>query len=432
MAYIIILGAGLTGLSAAYHLEQSNFFDYILLEKESTAGGLCRSITCDGFTFDYTGHILHVQEKTVTAFLNTINFPQYCNTLTRRAGVYSQGVYTSYPYQNNLYGLPSETIIECITGFVERTPTIQAPRTFYDWVLHNFGAGFGKHFFFPFQQKLFAYNIKKISASWTGKFVPSTSLSQLLHGALGNVTTQVGYNTTFLYPKEGGIQQFANSILQYIHMPIKYNHTVSAIDIKNKRVLFTNGASEEYTFLITTLPLDTLLLLLQEPSSLSLAGARSKLLCNSIINFNIGVNRPNLSPYHWLYIPEKKYPFYRIGFWHNFSSAMTPPDCSSLYGELAYFRKSPQALEHMIKKALKYTYQLCALTPQEIVLEKILPISHAYVMYTPWRDKYLPHILQRLQEYNIYSIGRYGAWKYSSMQDAILDGKHIAELLLMR
>ena len=38
---VLIIGAGLTGLSAAYHLEQAGFYDYLLLEAATTPGGLC-------------------------------------------------------------------------------------------------------------------------------------------------------------------------------------------------------------------------------------------------------------------------------------------------------------------------------------------------------------------------------------------------------
>ena len=69
-----------------------------------------------------------------------------------------------------------------------------------------------------------------------------------------------------------------------------------------------------------------------------LAAAADNLRCNSVVNFNFGINRPDLSDKHWIYFPEKEYPFYRLGFGHNFSEHMTPPDCSSLYGEFAHLR----------------------------------------------------------------------------------------------
>ncbi|MGH7165590.1 MAG: NAD(P)-binding protein, partial [Nitrospiraceae bacterium] len=51
---IVIVGAGLAGLSAAFHLKG---VPYRLFEKEHEVGGLCRSYQLDGFTFDITGHL---------------------------------------------------------------------------------------------------------------------------------------------------------------------------------------------------------------------------------------------------------------------------------------------------------------------------------------------------------------------------------------
>ena len=62
MAKIVIAGAGLTGLSTAYHLEKNKFDDFEIYEKENEVGGLCRSVKQDGFTFDYTGHLLHIND----------------------------------------------------------------------------------------------------------------------------------------------------------------------------------------------------------------------------------------------------------------------------------------------------------------------------------------------------------------------------------
>ncbi|HEX8218945.1 MAG TPA: FAD-dependent oxidoreductase, partial [Chloroflexia bacterium] len=50
----VIVGAGPTGLSAAYHLGKNA----VLVEQNDTVGGWCRSIEEGGFTFDMAGHIM--------------------------------------------------------------------------------------------------------------------------------------------------------------------------------------------------------------------------------------------------------------------------------------------------------------------------------------------------------------------------------------
>lgn len=431
MAEVVILGAGLTGLSAAYHLEKEGFFDYALFEKESSVGGLCRSIQQDGFTFDYTGHLLHINDPYFHQFIEKVVGFENFNTIVRRSFIYSQDRFTEYPYQINLQGLPAETIVECITGFVERRQSKKQPKSFEQWVLQNFGAGFGKHFFFPYQGKIFDYPVKKLSASWTGRFVPATSLREMLYGALEPRAAQIGYNSQFFYPHKGGIFFWIDKLAQQLINPLRTEHAVTKIDSVKKIVYFTNGHSEPYKKLISTLPLDSMLELLHEPSSSSVKSARKNLLCNSVVNFNLGINKPDVSDKHWIYYPENQYPFYRVGFWHNFSAHMAPAGHSSLYGEFSSLNNTQQQIGEKLDASLKTVKKLFKLNEQDIVLEKVITVKHAYVIYNQWRDKHLPPLLQALEQRHIHSVGRYGAWKYSSMQEGLLDGKVIAEKMLL-
>jgi len=426
MAKTVIIGAGLTGLSAAYHLEKKGFTDYILFEKEPTIGGLCRSVQQDGFTFDYTGHLLHTNDTYFRSLLEEIVGLENFNAIQRRSFIFSQNKYTRYPYQINLYGLPTQTIADCIEGFIKR-PHSKNPKTFRQWVYSNFGTGFAKHFFLPYQTKIFAHNINQISASWTGRFVPQTSLTQIIEGALHDNTKPIGYNANFLYPKTGGIASWVHTFAQQIKKPIHTNHCVQTINLKNKTVHFTNGHIEQFEHLITTIPLDTLINCIEETSSTTLKYARKHLLCNSVVNFNLGIRNKNISDKHWIYFPEKQYPFYRIGFPHNFSDHMAPAGSSSLYGEFAHIGKSSAWINRTLKHARAATSKILAIEQADIATECIIHIPHAYVIYDFWREKHLPRLLDTLKNYAIHSVGRYGEWKYASMQEAVLDGKKIAD-----
>jgi len=428
MASIVIIGAGLTGISTAYHLEQYGITDYKMFEKENEPGGLCRSVMQDGFTFDFTGHLLHVGDAYLRNLIEKlIGFDQF-NTIQRRSFIYSQETFTPYPYQINLHGLPPETIVACIKGYLER-PSIKEPQTFRDWVLASFGAGFGSHFFFPYQEKIFAYPIDKLTASWTSKFVPSTSLEQILYGALSNQgDTAVGYNAQFFYPKQGGIYAWVKAFAHALKQPIYTGMAVKKIDMKTKEILFENGHTEPYDILVNTMPLDTFLHRLKEPSNSTLHSALNYLKCNQVINFNVGVDHL-ISEKHWIYYPEEQYPFYRLGFPHNFASSMAPAGCSSLYGEFSHINQSPEWIANTLDRSLKKVKQLFNISDENILTQVIMQIPHAYVIFDQWRDANLPRIHAHLNQHAIYSIGRYGAWKYASMQDAVLDGKEMVETI---
>jgi protoporphyrinogen oxidase len=177
------------------------------------------------------------------------------------------------------------------------------------------------------------------------------------------------------------------------------------------------------------MPLDVFIDCLEEKPSTIFKRALNNLVCNSVVNFNLGIQRPNLSEKHWIYFPEHKYPFYRLGFPHNFAESMAPAGCSSLYGEFSFIKKTQKDVNALLKQSLASVKKLFSLADKEIVTEKIIVIPHAYVIYNFWRERNLPDLLNSLEQENIYSIGRYGAWKYSSMQEAILDGKKMAETI---
>lgn len=432
MAHIVIIGAGPTGLSAAYHLEKQGFTNYKLFEKEATVGGLCRSIQQDGFTFDYTGHFLHINNDYFHDFIQNLVGFEHFNRIVRRSFIYSHHTYTRYPFQINLYGLPPEVVVECIEGFVTRNTSRKKPHSFTEWVNKQFGRGFAKHFFVPYQNKMFAYDIRKISASWTGRFVPATSLAQIIRGSLYEHTDPVGYNAHFLYPVRGGIQFWLDKVAQQLKQSVYTNCPVTKVDMNNKTIHLENGHCEPFTYLINTMPLDNFLHCLQEKPTMGVKSAQQWLKCNQVINFNLGINREQLTDKHWVYFPETHYPFYRMGFPHTFSNTMAPVGCSSLAGEIAHCGKSSSWINDTIARAIGQTKKLFALTEHDILTQKIIHISHAYVIYNFWREKNIPRLLQRLEQEDIYCAGRYAQWKYASMQEAILDGKQVAEQLLVK
>ena len=95
---IVIVGAGLAGLSTAYHLSST---PYRLYEREEEVGGLCRSYHKDGFTFDYTGHLLHFRQPEIKALVERL-LAGKLQQHSRKSFIYSHRTYTEYPFQVEL------------------------------------------------------------------------------------------------------------------------------------------------------------------------------------------------------------------------------------------------------------------------------------------------------------------------------------------
>lgn len=430
MARIVILGAGLTGLSTAYHLEQAGCTDYLIFEKESLPGGLCRSVTSDGFTFDYTGHLLHSNDAATRPLVNLCIGKDNLVTVTRSAWIESSGIQTPYPFQMYLHGRSPEVIAECIEGFVKRPHSHRQPHMFSDWVNHSFGAGFGKHFFYPYQRKIFSYPPRKLTATWTGRFVPKTDLATIIRSAITPHTADnIGYNATFLYPKSGGINTLISGLAQQISRPVLTGFCVTTIDTTHKVITFANGHQEPYEQLVSTLPLDNLLTMLDGAHTQTLNRAAHNLLCTSVLNINLGIASNTLPNASWIYYPDAHSSFYRIGFPHSFAPSACPANTQSLYAELSYLKK-PRTVSRIISNAETELLHHFNLPREAVITRAPLMLNHAYVIYNTWRDKYVSRILNRLfTDYALHSIGRYGAWKYASMQEALIDGKTTAQAL---
>lgn len=429
MAEIVILGAGLTGLSAAFNFEQRDYLDYEIFEQDSRPGGLLKTESIDGFNFDYTGHLLHISDPRFKSFLEDIfDFEQDLVLNKRNSSIFHSNMFVPYPFQMNLYGLPADVIYECIDGYIKRKINLKKTISFYDWVLKYFGSGFGKHFFFPYNGKLLSYDVKKVLSSWTGRFVPQTNLKLILNGAIQRKIDQsVGYNSCFYYPKCGGIEVLISKIKSRLKNKIKTNHKVVFIDLQKKVVYFENGHEEKYNKLITTIPLKDLL-----AGTKSFNHISEKLLCSSVVNFNLGFNKNDIGPWHWIYFPESQFPFYRVGFWNNISQSCVKHGCSGIYGETSYLQgsKSCRQVDNLIEKSEEKVLNFLRLSGNNIVTRRTLHLKYAYVIYDLWREKNLPKILNILEQNSVFSVGRFGGWNYSSMQEAFIDGVKVVERVL--
>lgn len=424
---IVILGAGLTGLSSAYHLEKK-YIDYRIFEKETIVGGLCRSKYIKGFTFDYNGHFLHFRKLSAYRLVKKI----LSDNLTKHARdswVYCFGNYTRYPFQANLHGLPEEIMKNCFLNFINaKNGKGKKDLSFYDWIIHKFGNGIAQSFMFPYNQKFWKFPLKKISTTWVKDYIPVPNLEKVMQGAIKDNKGKIGYNAFFWYPKKGGIQSIADALLRRIKKPC-LNHQVIRIDLKQKKIYFKNGKIEYYDNIISTIPLVEISHLLTDGPSW-LRRVAKQLRWVSIFNLNLGIDRAQFSNRHWAYFPENEYIFYRAGSYSNISEYSAPKNTSSLYIEVSYQPAQKIDQLQLRERIINDLKKSGIILPQaRILAEDVNALKYGYVIYDYAHARATKEIINFLESNGIFSIGRFGAWKYSTMEEALIDGKRIAEKL---
>ncbi|MDD5132199.1 MAG: FAD-dependent oxidoreductase [bacterium] len=431
---VVILGAGLSGLNCARQL--SGVLDYGLYEKENTAGGLCRTVSQDGFLFDYTGHLLHLKNPAIKTLVKSLLRENLC-LLYRHSWIYSHQTYTRYPFQSNTHGLPASVIKECVLGFIkariEERPGSKQEEGFYDWVLRNFGRGIGKHFMFGYNEKLWTVPAKKLTAEWLGKYVPKPTPDEVITGALLDQTRRVGYNASFYYPRYKGIQALPDALAHSLP-ELNLLAEASQINLHDKVVKFSSGLELKYEHLVSSISLKELTNIIEDwPSKLRESAAALKY--NEVLNINLGVKPGLPTNKHWIYFPEKKYPFYRVGYSSNFSRCNHPAGTSSLYVEIAckagtLATLNNKQVDRLVNESLAKLRQIGILQDlSQVVALNILKISPAYCLYDFNRTLAVNMIRAFLKSRGVYSIGRYGAWEYSAMEDALEWGRSTAELI---
>ena len=420
-----MLGAGLAGLSAALHLQGQGLV-VRHVEREHRVGGHAVTIEDEGFRFDRTGHLLHLRDPEIRALVLDV-LGDDVRFVDRKSEVFSHGVYTRYPFQANTFGLPPDVAYECVKGFVDAhfAGPRPKPENFEEYCVQTFGEGIARHFMVPYNARLWGVSPSEITAEWCARFVPVPTLAEVLAGAVGVRGPEVGYNARFVYPRSG-IGALPEGLARRLP-PVELGRAPLRLDCTRKEAHFAEEVIS-YGRLISTVPLDALGQLMVDPPPDARA-AFSRLRCTSLCYLDLAVNGELGRDFHWIYVPEAKFPFYRIGAYSSFSSDVAPPGMSSLYVELA--SRDVVSAESVLPEIIAGLTEMGIVAgPSAIRFARLRRLRHAYVIFDHAYFDALAVLRPFLERASVLSVGRYGGWNYSSMEDALLFGRAAARSVL--
>ncbi len=411
----IILGAGLTGLSAALSVGS----DYLVLEQASRPGGLARTERIGRYLFDYTGHWLHLTHERTRAWVTELLGDNLVR-IRRNSKIYTQQTYTEYPFQSNLADLPKDITFECLWGAIQahaKRDSQPEPQNFEEFSRTLFGDGITDRFMLSYNRKLWGCEPREITADWCSRFFPKPNLEQIVKGALG-FSEVTGYNAEFVYPKEGGIEALPRAIAARLD-PVQTDSRPDALHL-GEQWLEVRGHRIHYRRMVSSIPLPELLkIAIDLPDTVR--AAASWLRCTQLRYVNCGVKGKVLDDIQWLYLPAPELPFYRIGCASNAIPTLAPPGHSSLYVEIGNDHDLPD--DEVLYAMHTFFQELGVIRSQaDIEVQAVRHIPYGYVIFDDHYNEARTRILSYLETHGIMSRGRYGAWIYSSMEDALLDG----------
>lgn len=419
-----ILGGGMTGLAAGLSSGLPVF------EAMTDPGGICSSYyvrpgeterlpqaPADGEVYRFEiggGHWIFGGDPMILRFIQNI---APVKSYARRSSVYfrEQDTYVPYPLQNHLRFLGKETAMEVLLELVR--PASGPYQTMADWLEGSFGPTMCRLFFNPFHDLYTAGLHQQIAPQ--DAYKSPVDLSLVIKGAFSEAPS-VGYNVTFIYPEEG-LNMLAQRMASLCN--VYYDKRAVKIDVKNKEVYFADGTVVPYETLISTLPLNVAVQMAEleveaEPDPYT-----------SVLVLNIGAIRGEACPEdHWLYNPDAKSGFHRVGFYSNVDRSFLPASAReenkgvSIYIERAYVGGNRPTDEEIAKYAKDVVQELQSwnfIKEAEVVDPTWIDV--AYTWSNP-NSRWKQQALRKLEAHGVQQVGRYGRWIFQGIADSIKDG----------
>jgi protoporphyrinogen oxidase len=437
---ILILGGGPAGLGAAWRLNELGHTNWDLLELNEHAGGLASSFRDDnGFFWDIGGHVQFSHYEYFDALMHKLIPKDQWLTHQRESWVWLRERFVPYPFQNNIRRLPRKELAHCLNGLVEISRNgSHKPTNFKEWILGTFGSGIAEVFLLPYNFKVWGYLPEQLNHSWVGERVAPVDLARVLRNLVFKKDdVSWGPNSVFHFPKHGGTGAIWNACASRLPPErIHFRHCVKRVEPGAHRATTADGRIWNYDALVSTIPLTELLRLSDRSEFFSMAERGLKYSSANIVGIGLKGRTPeHLKTKCWMYFPEGDCPFYRVTVFSNYSPHNVPDARStwSLMTETSESACKPVNHGSLVQETISGLRKTKLINgADQIVSTWVHRAKYGYPTPGLHRDEALGQILPALESNNIFSRGRFGAWRYevSNQDHSFMQGLEIVERLL--
>jgi protoporphyrinogen oxidase len=422
---VIILGAGISGIAAAYELSQ-NKIESVLIEKNGNWGGLLDNFTLDGFRFDKFIHLSFATDK----YVNDIFYQTELIKHKPLSFNFYKGYWLKHPVQNNLFPLNKEEKEKIIYDFKNRKDIETDQITNYEeWLRAQYGDYFSENFPMIYTEKYWTIESNKLETKWVGERMYKPTLEEVEIGSKTDYTPNTYYAKEMRYPEKGGYKSFLEPMIE--GLDIRTNSRVIKIDLAKKKVLLSNDNILDFDNLISSLPLPEICELIQD-IPLVVLDASKKLNYTSGYLVSLGFNKPNIADKLWFYIYDKEILPARV-----YSPSLKSPDnvpigCSSIQAEI-YFNKGKKfelSDADIMEQTIENFISMGLFEKEDLVVKDIRTEKYANVIFDHQIYDNRKIVLDFLLENNIISVGRFGEWDYFWSDQSMLSGRDGARKLI--
>lgn len=413
----IVLGSGIAGISAAYHLKKKGC-KVVVYEKDNDWGGLCRSFNINGFRFDRFVHFSFPKNKYISElFSKSTSFFEHLPISSN----YYKGYWLKHPAQNNLAPLSSDEKTKILLSFINRPQKNTKDIINYEeWLRCQYGNYFAEHFPFSYTRKYWGMEPCDLETKWVGQRMYSPSLEEMIKGSYEIQDKNFYYTSTMKYPKTGGFRSILNKVREGLN--IEFNKEVIAIEPTKKKVIFSDNSSVFYENLISTLPLPEIINCLPNvPSDVLIACTQLKHTFGYQIS--LGFNKSNIPKHLWFYIYDEDIPPARV-----YSPSLKSPDnvpkgCSSIQAEVFFSNEvKPPSTEIILNMTIEKLIDMKIFQESDLIFKDIRYEKYANIIFDHSIYKNRQIVLDYLNSLGIKSIGRFGKWEYFWSHQAFEDG----------
>ena len=425
---IVIIGAGPTGLGAAYRLNELGYDNWVVYEKSDDVGGHSTShVDGHGFVWDEGGHVIFSHYPYFDTLIDKMLGKEVHERIRESWIVQGDDSWVPYPFQSNLRYLPKDVQVKCLLGAAKAAANGggRDAKNFRDWTLGTFGEGIAEAFMFPYNSKVWTTPLEQMSKSWIADRVAVVDFKRLLENVLYE-RDDVGWgpNSKFKFPLHGGTGQIYRRMAEQFPAKIHSGKKLAEVDVARRRVSFEDGTGDSYDVLISTAPLDLLAHMIR-PVDEKLREAAA----------GLGLKKKIETGRCWIYFTDSAMPCYRATYFSHYSPNNVPGGDTEKYSSLMCemsFRvgetPDPERVLDQVIDGLIRAKMLDESDRQRVVSRYHRVIAYSYPIPTLGRDRALEILQPALLEKGIYSRGRFGAWRYEigNMDHSVMMGVEAA------